>query len=124
MGRSADEGKRGVWRKRLARFTRTGVTVRAFCEAERVSVQSFFRWRRMLAAEGVGEKHRRAGKTLAAGRRGPFLPVRIEDAASLEIVLPNGARVRVPAGDPSLIETVIAAAGVAPPWGEAETARC
>lgn len=124
MGRPSDEGKRGVWRERLARFKRAGVTVRAFCEGEHVSPQSFFRWRRTLAAESSRGRRRRAEKFETAGRRGPFLPVRIEGVAWLEVELPNETRLRVPAGDHRLIETVIAAAAGVSSRDEAEAGRC
>jgi hypothetical protein len=49
-------GSAWAWRQRLARFARSGQTIKAFCEQESVSTFSFYHWRRRLqqsAAESV-----------------------------------------------------------------------
>lgn len=62
MARSSDSGKAGMWRTRMGRFIRSGLTVARFCEQEGVSTASFYWWRRRLAiARSPGSK--------AAGRR-------------------------------------------------------
>jgi hypothetical protein len=124
MGRFVDEGKKDEWRKRLARFARGGQTVAAFCLGERVSMATFYHWKRRLASESV---ERRTGATAVGVSRngtGAFLPVRIERAAAVEIELPNGTRVRVPVGDHDALAAAIAAAGRVPAHTEVETPRC
>jgi len=38
-----------VWRERVAKFADSGLTVRAFCAREGISIWSFNRWRSRLA---------------------------------------------------------------------------
>jgi hypothetical protein len=47
----------GEWRSLLARFSMSGVTIKAFCRRERISEASFYRWRTILNGnqdDGVG----------------------------------------------------------------------
>lgn len=124
MRRMEGDAKRKLWRERLARFARSGQTVTAFCSAERVSMPTFYEWRRKLAAVSVSGKRRRAIPAVPVGRAPAFLPVQIEGAALVEMNLPNGTRVRVPANDLGLIGAVIAAAGRVPARVEAESPPC
>jgi|MudIll2142460700_1097286.scaffolds.fasta_scaffold152120_3 hypothetical protein len=134
MRRVVDEAKRRLWRERLARFALSGKRVAAFCSAEQVSVATFYQWKRRLAAEGVRRRSRRAGSSssgnqaatsrMSVNRGGTFLPVRIEGATLVEMELPNGARVRVPARELAALGAAIAAAGRIPAQSEAETPRC
>lgn len=48
MARRLDSEKHAEWRKQLGRFSRCGLTVARFCSGERVSVASFYYWRRKL----------------------------------------------------------------------------
>lgn len=41
-----------VWRGRVAKFTASGLTVRAFCAQEGIGIWSFNRWRSRLAGGG------------------------------------------------------------------------
>jgi hypothetical protein len=68
MRRVVDEAKRRLWRERLARFARSGKTVAAFCSAERVSVPTFYQWKRKLASESVRRGSRRADASLSVNR--------------------------------------------------------
>jgi hypothetical protein len=124
MGKCADGVKRSEWRKRLARFAGSGQKVAAFCAAERVCVQTFYRWKRKLAREPEEREPRRASVPLSVRRTETFLPVRIEGATWVEIELPNGTHVRVPGTDLGVIEAAIAAAGRVPGRIEAEVAPC
>jgi hypothetical protein len=40
-----------TWRKILGRFEESGLTAPAFCERERISAQSLYRWRSRLGGE-------------------------------------------------------------------------
>jgi transposase len=85
-----DLGKEQFWREALTRWQRSGRSVRDFCFGESLSQSSFYQWRREL--------ERRKGE-----RRVPkFVPVRVvgEDhrvghEPALEIVFPEGHRIRV-----------------------------
>ena len=40
-----------TWAGRMRRFRKAGAPVKNFCKAEGVSLSSFYKWRRLLAAE-------------------------------------------------------------------------
>jgi hypothetical protein len=124
MRRAVEEAKRKMWRERLSRFARSGQKVTAFCSAEGVSVPTFSRWKRRLASQPTKPDSRRAVRSSSGKRTEAFVPVRIEGAALVEMELPNGTRVRVPAGDLAAIGAAIAAAGRLPVHVEAEASRC
>jgi len=46
MAGRSNAGEDAEWRKRLERFGRSELTVARFCEGERVSVPSFYYWRK------------------------------------------------------------------------------
>lgn len=75
MGRDAVGIKRREWSGRLRRFSSSGMTVADFCDAEGVSVCSFYVWRRKLAVARVG------GETptpvFDPASRPTFVPVRL-----------------------------------------------
>jgi hypothetical protein len=53
MSRGPQPGKRSQWLDRLRRFARTKCSVAEVCRRERVSVASFYQWRRKLTSELV-----------------------------------------------------------------------
>ena len=93
MFHEVKSSKQEVWRSRLRRFESSGMSVATFCRRERVSVPSFYQWRKRLALE-----RGRKGRPL-------FVPVHVTQSAAVEIRLPNGTRDpraagprRIPAG--------------------------
>lgn len=116
MARSADSVKRQVWRERLQRFERGRSTVAAFCQAEGVSVPSFYLWRRTLGRTArEPAMPRRQSFALA---RQSFVPVDVVGPAAIDIHLPNGARLTVPAGDLTALEAVVATVARLPRAGQ------
>lgn len=112
MVRAMDSGKEVVWRQRLGRFRKSGLTVVAFCRSEGVSAPSFYQWRKRLTPR----RNQRRSATKRA--RESFVPVRLTTTLAsvpgelpAEIFLPNGARVRVPGGDLAALRVGIEAAG-------------
>jgi hypothetical protein len=112
MSRSADPRKLALWRKRLERFSRGELAVGPFCARERVSVASFYYWRKKVGAFGrPGEGRPRPE------RRSAFQPVTVVPAGSAELTaeaapavrieLPCGARIEVAAGDLEVVRTVV-----------------
>jgi len=87
--------KEQFWRGIVQRWQRSGLTVRAFCDEQGLSEQSFYFWRRTLA-----ERDRRA--VTHATEPGPaFVPVRVASppaASALEVVVGAGRVVRVSPG--------------------------
>lgn len=109
MARSVDGEKRREWSERLRRFERCDLTIAAFCEAEGVSAPSFYQWRKRLGAQ---ERQTRPGET--GGMRPAFVPLQFAAPVTVEIHLPNGARVCLPGNDRQGIAAAIAAAALAP----------
>ena len=107
MSREPDLAKRAAWRLRLREFDRGNATVTEFCRRADVSVAAFYQWRRKLGPS--------AAPAASAGSRGravkglSFLPVEITGGASVEVLLPSGARLTVPCHDHEAIRTVMAA---------------
>ncbi len=87
LGRRPDATRQALWQQRLNRFERSGLSVSEFCDREGVSSPSFYAWRRRL---------RSAPPTDADGPR--FLPIQVLASASVELVLPSGAVLRLTAG--------------------------
>lgn len=118
MSRGPDLARREVWRRRLREFDRGAATVTDFCRRVGVSVASFYQWRRKLAAVVSSEATTPRVPATAVS----FLPVEIMQQAgnTVEVLLPNGARVLVPSSEREAIRAVVeAAAGV-----QAEARTC
>ena len=100
--RRPDPARERLWRKRLARWKASGLTVGAFCDREGVTPTAFAHWRKEIAARD----DRRAE---AAKPR--FVPVHVTPVLyPLEVALPGGRVVRVPHGfDPAHLRAVVAA---------------
>ncbi len=107
MGRRIDERLWSEWRARLARHRHWGGSVSEFCQREGVTSATFYLWRRKLDA-GRSEVSKKRLEMVEAPPQ--FLPVRIEKAEPVELELPNGVKVRVPAGAGRTLEAVLAAA--------------
>lgn len=99
MSRSAHVRKRSEWLDRLRRFRRSKLSVTEFCRREKVSVPSYYHWRRKLA-DATSE---------AGARRQPatFIPVQVASSADLQVTFPNGARLMLPALDHELVRMSI-----------------
>ena len=81
---------RQLWAERLVRFSRTGLSVVAFCAAEAVSVNAFFYWKRQLTAGASVPPPQPELR---------FLPVRVQTLSTpVEVVLPNGSVLRLTPG--------------------------
>ena len=92
--------RESYWRQVLARWKRSGLSVRAFCGAEGLNPMTFYWWRRELARRDQPQPS--------------FLPVHIlaettqTSTVSIEVVLANGRSVRVGAGfDPLTLVRVV-----------------
>jgi hypothetical protein len=103
--RKCREANRQEWEHRLARFDSSGLTVLDFCRAENVASPSFYQWKRRFAA---------SAETASAAPE--FLPIRLAPSAPVEIVLPNGAMLRLSPGcDLAFVRSlVLALAGGGP----------
>ncbi len=120
----------GLWRERLRRFQTSGRAVTKICDDVRISVASFYQWRKRLAAKQADCKLSPARVPVCATPaikkdsvpRLPFVPVQVRPApamaavaavAAIEIHLPNGARVCLPGGDTQWLRVAIESAAQA-----------
>ncbi len=124
MARSADSVTRRVWQERLQRFERGRLTVAAFCRAEGVSPDSLYQWRRILGQGDPATNRTRTQDRSAAIGRQAFVPVNVVATATVEVHLPNGVRLAVPAADPAALEAVVAAVGRLPQAARQEVESC
>src|SRR6266699_1766077 len=87
-GRARDELKEQQWRRWIARWQASGLSVTAFCARHGLSPSNFYAWRSTL--------QRRATPPT------PFVPVQLvadaTPASALEVVLADGRVVRVASG--------------------------
>lgn len=122
MGCEIDVARQEVWRRRLERFAGWSGTAAAFCRREGVTPASFYLWRKRLA-QGVGLGRgvatpdvRDAMRPSDDSRRGraSFVELSLTGTAWVEIELPNGVVVRVPAEREATLRVAIGAAGQ---WG-------
>lgn len=98
------------WRQTFDRQRASGLSIRTFCERERIAVSTFGWWRRKLAASRGGD-----GPAVGGGRRNgkprmafasvrvvpdsrPPVPAPTTDGTSVEVFLVSGHRLKVPAG--------------------------
>lgn len=120
MARRANGVAERMWRERLARFGRSGLTVAEFCGREGVSTAAFYAWRRRL--EPVSPQSRSTRVDVPGTPL--FVPLSVRPSApGVRITLPGGAVVELPRdADDRLVRSCILAAGEA--GREAEGERC
>jgi transposase-like protein len=119
MGRGIDVARHDSWRRRLERFSSWSGTVAEFCRREGVTQGTLYLWRKRLPREGASSGA--VGSVLApeavrptsdAQRAASFVELSLTGrAAMVEIELPNGAVVRVPAEHEATLRVAIGAAG-------------
>jgi hypothetical protein len=106
MTRRAITGKSGLppreyWRGRIAEQERSGMSVGKFCDAQGLTEQSFYYWRKRLQAQ--------APMRFALVETGPARQQPAREA-DLELVLATGERLRMGAGvDPVALRRVLEA---------------
>ena len=120
MGRKPSQPTEALWRDRLARFRKSGLTVKEFCRQEGVSDPSFYQWRKRLAGACGAERVRRSvGRPTETVKSQPFVPVKVSSSADgpnsvfipalAEVEFPNGVRIHVPATHAEALRVAIVA---------------
>jgi hypothetical protein len=113
MSRSSDPKKLAMWERRFQRFSNSGLAVTQFCFRERVSVASFYHWRKKLGPETPPRR--------TAVRGDVFQRVTVLPAASgVSIQLPGGTQIEVRTEHLDAIRAVIAEAARVDRCPEAE----
>ncbi len=97
MGRLANQVKAQEWRRRLRRFEASDLTVARFCSRERVTVSSFWYWRRKCA--DVGD--------LSVKSEAAFATVDVIGGRSVPLRFPSGAVLEIPEDCPTLVRLAI-----------------
>jgi hypothetical protein len=99
----------GLWRERLRRYERSGLTVAEFCDREDVSTASFYQWRRRLA-EMAARPRPQGSVARQCSEVGPsFQQVTLSGVGGVvAIELPSGVRVELPAHHVQLVQAVVA----------------
>ena len=113
-----DQTKERHWRRMVRDWRRSGLSVREFCDWQALSEPSFYAWRREIALRDREAAQAPGGSALSFDRkparkrapatpRSAFVPVQVvadEPRGTpagerwLEVRLPSGAQLRVPAG--------------------------
>ena len=94
-----------AWRERLQRYSRSGLTVTEFCSKEKVSVPSFYAWKKKLnvdASNGVwnrGETRDLAFQAVSLVGRPPVMSARLPGGVQLEVGVVNLEVVRAVVGE-------------------------
>jgi len=105
MARQVDQRKCSEWQQRLRRFEKSGLTVARFCARERVSVPTFWYWRRKCGGADS------APVTMPA----TFSPVEVVGGRAVTLRFPAGAVLEIPEDRPDLVRVAIEAmTGVTP----------
>jgi transposase len=114
-GKRRDPAREKFWRGAIREQQRSGLSVRDFCKREGLKDGAFRWWRRELPRRDQGASAAPRGERTEPAPA--FLPVRVVDPESvaprpappIEIVLPTGPTIRVPAGfDPRTLGHVLA----------------
>jgi hypothetical protein len=103
MPRTPDLQLHALWRERVERQARSGLTIAQFCAQERLAAKSFYDWRRRLRLVELADRRPTPPAPAA------FLPVTVRvaehnphEARPIEADLPNGVRLRIPTADARL----------------------
>jgi transposase-like protein len=88
------------WREAVADWKKSGQIIAGFCTASGLSQASFYAWRRQLSQRD------------RAAPAATFVPLTVVPDAVVEVVLPTGVIVRVPAAaDAAAVAKLVAALG-------------
>lgn len=109
MAGSFDPTKVAAWRGRLQRFAGSRLAVARFCAKERVSVASFYYWRKKLGSQGRPQRRPQRRPQPVPECDDAFQQVTVVPAAvGVSIRLPGGARIEVGSERLDTVRAVIA----------------
>ena len=105
------------WQRRLASFDSSDVDLNLFCLQEGVSRSTFYRWKDRLK-DGIPEsiKSPEISRDQADSGESVFLPISVK-SSPVEIELPNGGVVRLPASvGQNVLVAIVRVVGSLRPW--------
>lgn len=102
MAKRFDVAKRENWRKRLAKFDRTNVTVAEFCRQEEVSQASFYYWAKRIRQCGNGGTPQGVPREFSAAPSSHSVP---DDF--VEVIVGDSIRVRIPTSRLGAVATLV-----------------
>ena len=109
-GRRKDEQKEKYWQGIISKASRSGMSIRSFCQAEGIHEAQFYSWRRKLKMTGNRRKRR---KNNPEGHTSFALVTDERDAgtmtsAGIELILAGNRRLRIGKGvDPETLAGVV-----------------
>ena len=106
------EAKEQLWREQVTSWQRSGLSIRQYCQQHQLNEPNFYAWRRELARRdevgGISSKSVQRPKPLSV----TWMPLTVEPSTVpvVEVQLPTGAILRVPAGVESVtLERILTA---------------
>lgn len=107
MSKLTRQQRRTLWTQRLAQFRDADLTVAEFCRRERVSVPSFYAWRKRLAQTRADQPPANNQQAV----RPPFVPLVLSGAPiPAKMTLPGGATIELHVEQVAQTVALIAAA--------------
>jgi hypothetical protein len=110
--RGRDPKKESYWRERLWHQTRSGLTVRAFCEREALKETAFYFWQREIRRrdrQAVGGQTPALAFVEVHAASMPAAVPAVEHECPLELVFPGDRRLLIRGGvDAALLARVVA----------------
>ena len=98
MTHSLHEKAKQIWQARLARFQASGLSVKDFCEQEKISTPSFYTWKKRFQNQSSSPQPQKPA----------FQQIQIQSTnTSLSIELANGTRIEVPTDQTHLVTIVL-----------------
>ena len=95
MAKRVDAAKCDDWRRRLAKFDSSGLTVAEFCRREQISQARFYYWSKRIRR-----------RDQPSGAR-PVMSRADDESESVEVFVGDSIRVRMPSGEPGDVADLI-----------------
>jgi hypothetical protein len=111
MGRVSNGRLAELWRGRIGRQARSGLSIREYCRREGVSAGSYYLWKRRLSRQPVPEVRRgnSARPTVAEtpNSQSGFVEVAWTSSQVIEVYFTDGTLLKVPANQPDALAVTL-----------------
>lgn len=113
MVRKPDPATEQRWRRLICELQQGTGTVAEFAAAHGVSTASIYHWKKRLGMSSGASRRRRSRKRASArrsnGNMSSFVSLSVVASDRVEVELPSGVRIHVPATHVEALETAISA---------------